>query len=374
MHTPQINIALVGLGGVGTSTLQILQSPSLASKFHLIALANSSSSLLIANHGIPTLPSSANPSRWLNEHAQAQPLDLPAFLTRLSLIKGETILVDNTSDEKVAALYPTMLRLGLHVVTPNKKAWSGDLSLWEDIKKAVEEKGSLCYGESTVGAGLPILTTLKDLVETGDEIVKIEGVLSGTLSYIFNNYSPSTPVASKPTFSSIIHTAKSLGYTEPDPRDDLSGVDVARKLTILSRQIPSLATALPQGFASVSISSLVPKVLEDASTAQDYLSRLAEGDEHFAALREQAESNGKVLRYVGVIDVLKGEIKAALELYPSTHPFATSLSGSDNIISFTTKRYPSPRPLLVQGAGAGGEVTAMGVVADCLRVWERKSR
>lgn len=187
LYTPHLNVALLGLGGVGSSTLSILQStPSLSSKFHLIALANSSSTLLLpTTEGIPTLPVSANPSRWLNEHERAQPLDLPAFLSKLALVKGETILVDNTSDDKVANLYPTMLRLGLHVVTPNKKAWSGDLKLWEDIKQAAGEKGSLCYGESTVGAGLPILTTLKDLVETGDEIVKIEGVLSGTRECVF---------------------------------------------------------------------------------------------------------------------------------------------------------------------------------------------
>lgn len=181
LHTPRVNLALIGLGGVGSSTLSILQSsPALVSKFHLIGLANSSNTLLLTNPGIPTLPSSANPSRWLNEHSDASPLDLDGFVSKLAAVKGETIVVDNTSDEKVAGLYPTMLKLGLHVVTPNKKAGSGDLKLWEQIVAACEEKGSLYYGESTVGAGLPILTSLKDLVETGDEVVKIEGVLSGT--------------------------------------------------------------------------------------------------------------------------------------------------------------------------------------------------
>lgn len=179
---PKINVAVLGLGGVGAATLAILQSASLAAKFRVIALANSSSSLVVGA-GVPQVPEGTNPSQWLNAQAGREPLDLPALLTKLSFVGGaETILVDNTSSETVAALYPTMLRLGLHVVTPNKKAWSGELDLWEDIQTAASQskRGVLYLGESTVGAGLPILTTLKDLVETGDEVVKIEGVLSGT--------------------------------------------------------------------------------------------------------------------------------------------------------------------------------------------------
>jgi homoserine dehydrogenase len=125
-------------------------------------------------------------------------------------------------------------------------------------------------------------------------------------------------------------------------------------------------------YASIPTQSLVPPALEDAKTMEDYMTRLAEGDAFFANLRSEAEKEGKVLRYVGVIDVLKGEVKCSLEKYDASHPFATSLSGSDNIISFTTARYPE-RPLIVQGAGAGGDVTAMGVWGDCLRVWERRA-
>jgi homoserine dehydrogenase len=194
----KINVALLGLGGVGSCTLSILQSPLLSPKFTLVALANSSSSLLASpSSSIPTIPSSTSASKWLNEQSNRQPLDLPALLSKLSMVQGETVVVDNTSSENVANLYPTMLRLGLHVCTPNKKAWSGDLKLWEDILAAKGEKGSLCYGESTVGAGLPILTTLKDLVETGDEVVKVEGVLSGTRQWkplLSNHLTPSLAI------------------------------------------------------------------------------------------------------------------------------------------------------------------------------------
>ncbi|CED84991.1 homoserine dehydrogenase [Phaffia rhodozyma] len=374
MAINKINLCVLGLGGVGTSFLQILaKSPALNQKFTLLALANSRSAVYIPA-GIPSSePITSSPSKWVDAHPEAKPLELESLFQSLTAVKGQTIVVDNSSSADLAELYPTILKLGLHLCTPNKKGWSGELKLWTNVLSAASEANTLSYGESTVGAGLPILTTLKDLVETGDEIVKIEGVLSGTLSYIFNNYSPAKPQEDKPTFSSIIHTAKSLGYTEPDPRDDLSGVDVARKLTILSRQIPSLAKKLENGYASVPTKSLVPPVLENANTAAEYLDRLAEGDDFFDSLREEAEKEGKVLRYVGVIDGQTGEIKCSLEKYPATHPFATSLSGSDNIISFTTARYPAPRPLLVQGSGAGGDVTAMGVWADCLRVWERRA-
>ena len=226
------------------------------------------------------------------------------------------------------------------------------------------------YGESTVGAGLPILTTLKDLISTGDEIVKIEGVLSGTLSYIFNEWSTPTSDGSK-KFSQVVKIAKDQGYTEPHPADDLSGSDVSRKLTILSRLVPSLTDKLPKGYESVPTHSLTPTPLESVTNGEEYVTRLPEFDADFDSLNAAARAEGCVLRYVGVIDAQKGEVKASLEKYPNDHPFATALGGSDNILAFHTKRY-SQRPLLVQGAGAGAEVTAMGVVADLIRVAERR--
>jgi homoserine dehydrogenase len=254
--------------------------------------------------------------------------------------------------------------MGVHLVTPNKKGFSGSQDLYEQISAvSFPNTRSLVYGESTVGAGLPILSTLKDLIGTGDEIERIEGVFSGTLSYIFNEYSKAE--GGDVAFSEVVKIAKDKGYTEPDPRDDLSGTDVARKLAILTRLIPTAPT-LPEGAFSVPTQSLVPPVLEDAATKEDYLSRLAEGDEYFANLRAEAAKEGKVVRYVGVIDLLEGKVECKLGKYDKDHAFATALKGSDNIISFTTKRY-SPRPLIIQGAGAGADVTAMGctVSVEC---------
>jgi len=350
-----VPVALIGLGGVGKAILQQLLAPPLNAKFSVVLIANSKQSLSLP------LPSaapvtSANFLPILQQHGQ--PLDIPSVI---SVLAGHPdapgVLIDSTGSDAVPALYPTILGMGVSVVTPNKKGFSGPQELYDQINAAsFPNTRSLVYGESTVGAGLPILSTLKDLVGTGDEIEKIEGVFSGTLSYIFNEYSKAE--GGDVAFSEVVKVAKDKGYTEPDPRDDLSGTDVARKLTILSRLIPT-APALPQGAFSVPTQSLVPPVLENASTKEEYLSRLAEGDEYFANLRAEAAAEGKVVRYVGVIDLKEGKVECKLGKYDKDHAFATALKGSDNIISFTTKRY-SPRPLIVQGAGAGADVTAMG--------------
>jgi len=275
------------------------------------------------------------------------------------------VLVDNTSSEDVARLYPYFLSKGVNVVTPNKKAFSSELALYDEIVAASLKTGARFYNESTVGAGLPIISTIKDLVATGDKVSKIEGVFSGTLSYIFNEFSDGKS-GNGPSFSSIVSIARQKGYTEPNPADDLNGADVARKLTILSRCIPSLRDKLPHGYKSVSTKSLVPAALHGESSGDEFIRKLSEYDQEFDKLRSDAFKENKVLRFVGVIDVASGTIKADLESYPNTHPFVTSLGGSDNIVMFHTERYGA-RPLIVQGAGAGAAVTAMGVLGDLLR-------
>jgi len=279
--------------------------------------------------------------------------------------------VDNTSSEEVAGLYPLWLKQGINIVTPNKKAFSGDAELFSKILNSSRESGARFLNEATVGAGLPVIAPLKDLLATGDKIIKIEGVFSGTMSYIFNEFSTATPDG--PAFSSVVAVAREKGYTEPHPADDLNGFDVARKLTILSRIISSASTAssstLPslQSFASVQTASLIPKALEGIPTGDEFIARLPEFDNEFANLRKEANKENKVLRFVGVVDVARGQVRAGLEKYPIDHPFATSLGGSDNIVMFHTERY-SPRPLIVQGAGAGAAVTAMGVLGDLLKL------
>jgi len=186
------------------------------------------------------------------------------------------------------------------------------------------------------------------------------------MSYIFNNFSNGKPDG--PSFSSVVAEAREKGYTEPHPADDLNGFDVARKLTILSRTIshPSALPAL-QSFLSVQTSSLIPPALEGIPTGDEFIARLPEFDAYFNTMRQDASKDGQVLRFVGVVDPVNGIVKAGLEKYPVTHPFATSLGGSDNIIMFHTERYGA-RPLIVQGAGAGASVTAMGVLSDLLHL------
>lgn len=231
-------------------------------------------------------------------------------------------------------------------MTPNKKAFSGSAELWADVQAAARSAanpgaGSL-FHEATVGAGLPIISTLKELVETGDTVVKIEGVFSGTFSFLFNSFSPVTGGGGK--WSAEVKAAQRLGYTEPDPRDDLNGMDVARKVVILAR----LAGMEVAGTSACNPHSLVPKALEDVNTAE-FLNRLEEFDGGMEVVREKAEREGKVLRYVGSVDVPGKSLAVGLEMFDKGQPVA-GLRGSDNIISFYTKRY-GDRPLIVQGAG-----------------------
>ena len=209
------------------------------------------------------------------------------------------------------------------------------------------------FYEANVGAGLPIMSTLHDLIASGDEILKIEGILSGTLSYLFNTFDGTTP------FSALVKEAHRIGFTEPDPRDDLSGQDVARKLLILARE-----SGLKMELSDVKVDSLVPRALRSMKFSDAFFTALERYDDEIAARVEQARKRGFVLRYVGTLEHDRAE--AALREFPVTHPIAAA-KGSDNVIAFTTKRYRKT-PLVVQGPGAGADVTAMGVFSDLLKL------
>ncbi|KAF8802234.1 aspartate kinase homoserine dehydrogenase [Phlegmacium glaucopus] len=365
----KIHVAVVGVGLVGSEFIhQLLSIPPSTSPFKLISLTSSKRTVFVDKIS-PIGPDVNWKSLLAASPASADLKQLTAQLTQLIAEKERVALVDNTSSEEVAGLYPLWLKNGINVVTPNKKAFSGDAELFAKILNASRESGARFLNEATVGAGLPVIAPLKELLATGDKIKKIEGVFSGTMSYIFNEFSTGTPDG--PAFSSVVAVAREKGYTEPHPADDLNGFDVARKLTILSRIISSAptATSLPslQSFASVQTASLIPAALEGIPTGDEFIARLPEFDDEFAKLRKEASSENKVLRFVGVVDVAGAQVRAGLEKYPTDHPFATSLGGSDNIIMFHTERY-SPRPLIVQGAGAGAAVTAMGVLGDLLKL------
>jgi homoserine dehydrogenase len=292
-----------------------------------------------------------------------EPLALPQIIEYLSAAPSKAVLIDNTSSQDVADAYPEVLSKGISIVTPNKKAFSGSYKLWQDIFSASAKSGALVYHESSVGAGLPVISTIKDLVATGDSVTKIEGVFSGTMSFLFNSFAPTQGSGGK--WSAEVTKAKELGYTEPDPRDDLNGLDVARKLTILAR-LAGLEVESPTSFP---VQSLIPKELESVASGDEFLQKLPEFDSQMEETKNAAEKEGKVVRFVGSIDVAKKEVKVGLEKFDKSHPIA-GLKGSDNIISFYTKRYGA-QPLIIQGAGAGGDVTAMGVTGDLIKVLER---
>ncbi|KIY65546.1 hypothetical protein CYLTODRAFT_400254 [Cylindrobasidium torrendii FP15055 ss-10] len=357
MSTVQkIQVAIVGVGLVGSELISQLLAVTKPSPFQIVAVTSSKKTLFGASLG----------SDWKSSLDGSQTkADIPALTTHLEglLPNGKVVVVDNTSSDDIAAFYPRWLAAGINVVTPNKKAFSGELSLYEKIVESSKASGARFLNESTVGAGLPIISTLKELVITGDEITKIEGVFSGTMSYIFNQYSNGSPEG--PAFSSVVSEAREKGYTEPHPADDLNGFDVARKLTILSRTISPSSSIT--SFASVQTASLIPAALEGIPTGDEFIRRLPEFDAQFDATRKEAAAAKEVLRFVGVVEPSTGTVKAGLERYPTSHPFATSLGGSDNIIMFHTKRYGA-RPLIVQGAGAGAAVTAMGVLGDLFKL------
>jgi bifunctional aspartokinase / homoserine dehydrogenase 1 len=263
------------------------------------------------------------------------------------------VLIDATASVDLPRHYEAWLTRGINIITPNKKGNSGPLADYRRVREAARKHERYFLYETNVGAGLPVIHTLRDLLETGDEIIRIEGVLSGTLSYIFNSLEGTR------TFSEIVREAHAQGFTEPDPREDLAGVDVARKLIILAREM-GLEVELDQ----VEIESLVPEDLRSAG-AEEYLNNLHRHDHAIAELLTAARARERVLRYVGVIEA-DGRVSAMLGDYPLDHPFA-NLKGSDNIVSFQTVRY-NKQPMIVRGPGAGPEVTAAGVFADLLRL------
>lgn len=264
-----------------------------------------------------------------------------------------TVLIDATASAELPQHYEGWLARGINIITPNKRCNAGPIGSYHSLRDTARKHQRYFLYETNVGAGLPIIHTLRDLIETGDTIIKIEGVLSGTLSYIFNS------LDGKRTFSEIVREAHSLGFTEPDPREDLSGVDVARKLIILAREM-----GLEVELDNVQIESMVPPDLRSA-TVDEYLSTLGKHDEAIAAMLSSARAENKVLRYVGSIES-DGSMVAGLRSYPNDHPFA-NLTSSDNIVSFQTKRY-NTQPMIVRGPGAGPEVTAAGVFGDLLRL------
>ncbi|HUQ52254.1 MAG TPA: bifunctional aspartate kinase/homoserine dehydrogenase I, partial [Gammaproteobacteria bacterium] len=293
--------------------------------------------------------------KWRDVLAKGAALDADKLVAHIQAdYLPHTVLIDCTASQSVADRYADWLQRGIHVITPNKRAHSGPIAYYEDLKRLSRGSRTHFLYEATVGAGLPIIQTLKDLVATGDEIRSISGIFSGTLAYLFNLFDGTRP------FSDIVREAKAKGYTEPDPRDDLSGTDVARKAVILARE-----AGLTLELGDIEVESLAPAALANASV-DEFLKRLPDFDAPMAERVAAAKRAGKVLRYVATIDVRAGKAQVGLEQFAPTHPFA-NISLTDNIVQFVTGRY-CDNPLIVRGPGAGPAVTAAGIFADLLRL------
>jgi len=275
------------------------------------------------------------------------------FIERMaSLNLPNSCFCDCTASDDIASLYEKILHYSIPIVTPNKKANSGALDYYKRLTSFSREKGIPYLYECTVGAGLPVISTLRDFFLSGDKVIKIEAVLSGTLSYIFNNFDGKIP------FSQLVLEAKNKGYTEPDPRDDLNAMDAARKVLILAREC-----GLSIEFKNVTIEPILPPACFKAKDIDAFFVELKKLDAGYEKRRAEAAKEGKKLRYVAVIEEGKAEVTLRAEQEPS--PFLT-LVDSDNIVVITTNRY-SKLPMVIKGPGAGAQVTAGGVFADILR-------
>ncbi|GAA5980395.1 hypothetical protein JCM10908_001640 [Rhodotorula pacifica] len=399
---PKIGIALVGPGLVGRLVLEQFSSAALRPHFRIVSISNSRYTVFDNDCGSDATESVALEALLASLPASSQTLSSGEATTSTRVAVGELapaelverlvlrakqsgshiVLIDCTASDALPKVYAQALRAGLSVATPNKVAPAGPEALYRPIREAqASPSAGLFYCEGACGAGLPVLSTLADLVRTGDEIVKIEAVLSGTLSYIFNQYSTvETPPAGETPlrFSEIVRSAHEHGHTEPHPAEDLSGRDVARKLAILARLSTSPTSSsstqtraidLPKGSASIPTQSLIPYKIAEVRDPKTFVDKLAAHDEVFETMRKEAQKAGQVLRYVGVLDRENGKIECGLRQFAPDHPFA-SLSGSHLSFAIYTKRYSSS-PLVIQGPGYPVEVTASAVIADTIRVAER---
>ena len=314
----------------------------------VVALANSKK-MLFQDEGI-------NLDNWQDELVNSDStMKIEQFVDRMKELNlPNTIFVDNTANEKISEFYESILDSSISISTPNKIATSSAYLQYQRLKNIATKRGVQFMYETNVGAGLPVISTLNDLIDSGDRILKIEGVLSGSLSFIFNSFR-----GDGVKFSEIVREAKELGYTEPDPRVDLNGIDVRRKLIILARE-----TGLTMEASEVEIQNILPPSCQEADTIDAFFEAIEAADDYFDNLRKEAESQSKTLRMIAKLD--NGKASIGLEAVGPTHPFY-SLSGSDNMIVFTTERYKE-RPLVVRGPGAGAEVTAAGVFAEIIKI------
>ncbi len=351
----QLNLFVTGVGNVGERFLaQIAQQSDylkeqLKLNIRVIGIANSKK-MFVNEEGIDL-------ANWRENLQHGEPITLERFYQKaVSLNMRNSVFVDNTANQQVSEMYEAYLRKNIAVVTCNKIACASDHKNYKTLKRVSRKYNAPFLFETNVGAGLPIIDTLKNCIASGDRVQKIQAVLSGSLNYVFNNFNESS------TFHNVVLAAQKEGYTEPDPKIDLSGVDVARKILILARE-SGFELELPD----IENASFLPQKSLDTSNNDTFYASLSEFEQHFQEIYKDAANKNCRLKYVA--EFVNGKAKVGLQHIPVDHPFY-NLEGSDNIVLFFTDRYPV-QPLLIKGAGAGADVTASGIFADVIRIGNR---
>ncbi len=352
-NVKQLNLFVTGVGNVGNRFLAQLQQQkdylqsNLKINIRVIGLSNSTK-MFFDENGIDL-------GNWKNLLInEGEPTSLDSFLERSRKYNmRNSVFVDNTANEEVSKMYQHYLESNIAVVTCNKIACASELQNYKTLKKVSNKFNAPFLFETNVGAGLPIIDTLKNLIASGDRVHKIQAVLSGSLNFVFNNFK------SDVTFHDIVKQAQEEGYTEPDPKIDLSGVDVARKILILARE-----SGYELELSDIDNNSFLPKESLNTSNNSEFYASLTKCESHFQEIYAKANSKNCKLKYVAEFE--NGKAKVGLQHIPSNHPFY-NLEGSDNIVLFFTDRYPI-QSLQIKGAGAGADVTASGIFADVIRV------
>ena len=350
--TKQLNVFITGVGNVGERLVEQIKQQKAYLKEHLkinlrVAGLSNSRTMIFDAGGIAL-------KDWKTLLANGEKASLHGFFETAKLLNlRNSIFVDVTANADVASLYPNYLRESIAIVACNKIACSSAFDNYKELKRLSLKYNAPFLFETNVGAGLPIIDTLNNLVASGDKVTSIQAVLSGSLNFVFNNFNDTTK------FYEVVKQAGAEGYTEPDPRIDLSGVDVARKILILARE-----SGMEMNLEDIKNIPFLSKAGLESGTVEEFYKTLIADEAHYQSLYASAKANNCQLKYVAQLN--KGKANVSLQEIPEGHPFY-NLEGSDNIVMFYTERY-SQQPMIIKGAGAGADVTASGLFADIIRL------
>ncbi len=351
-NTKQLNLFIIGVGNVGGKFIEQIHQQkkylreALKINVRVIAISNSKK-MHFDEDGIHL-------NNWEELLKNGDDSCINEFISRVEKLNlRNSIFIDNTANSTIAGIYDQFLKQSVAVVTCNKIACSSEFENYQNLKLLSKKYNAPFLFETNVGAGLPIIDTLKNLIASGDKVHKIQAVLSGSLNFIFNNFNNDN------SFHNVVNQAKEEGYTEPDPKIDLSGVDVMRKILILIRE-----SGYQMEIEDIKNESFLPAASLEAESISDFFNSLKTNASHFESLYAASSQKECRLKYVAQFE--NGKANVGLQFIEKEHPFY-NLEGKDNIVLFYTDRY-SEQPLLIKGAGAGAAVTASGIFADVIRI------